>query len=374
MLKYTIGLLLSFLLIALPVMAQSSIDPTAEPTAEATFLPTVEPTAEATPRPDDPPGDIVPPKYVPIDELPVCDETFDEIKAENQVPPNFNAPITCRLKGQEIKGEDAVNPWAFTSIPGQGDEKGRAANVLPTKSFADFILDCHTTCGNGQPNIESFYMVLSAKPPRLAAGNSGWNNYSFANRFHYGDTTGIACYIGGNLISTTRNVSLGLQYGSHLTGYTDDGWMHIFWERFFTADCAQTVSATRINPNAAIYSNIYTVTDSNNQQHWIGRMWLNGTWTQMFDVLSLAKANALDAGLELTAINQDKNRILIPVNFQHKSYLQFNGNTYSWHDYVLPSQLYNKTTMVTESPWNVMDIIGGNYTSIAADANLNGGN
>jgi hypothetical protein len=352
---------------------KETVVPEETATAEETVIPEptgLPPVATVEPVKLDEPSLGSVPQFIPREQLPDCDESFDNILPENQTEPTTDqraAPATCRLRYLNEDGslENFEHPELFEQL--NPIKKGRQSSASPTKSWAAHLLPCSSGC-TGNNHFNTIYHVISAKPPSLASGNYGWNNYNVAHRVHYGTTNGGTCILGGQPFTFSANVSMGVQYGLHAAGYTDDGWMHIFWERFLNNNCTQNVTATRINPNAAILYRMYTT--SQGQYHWVGEAWLNGTWTNVFNVESLATGITVDSGLEFTAVNQDKNRVRVPMNFIHKSQFLFNNTYYPWYNSVLPGLLQNMTTSQTDSPWNVMDLVGGNWTSISAEANI----
>ncbi len=58
------------------------------------------------------------------------------------------------------------------------------------------------------------------------------------------------------------------------------------------------------------------------------------------------------------------------MNFVHKAAFTAVGNILRpWSDISLPPYLTGKSVWYANSPWNVMDLVGGDYTSISAEIN-----
>ncbi len=316
----------------------------AEPTAIA---PPFEQETPVTPYPTFAAPTALPlPPYQPIEDLPYCDESYDEISGNQGFPTEeqMDDPAVCRARILEDSGPDAplVHPWVLEGkfshrVKDGEDVESSATNANPYKSWATHFLECIGGCLLG-PNFTKVRAVLSAKPPILLSGNYGWGAYNTANRLHYGSNTPFSCTRDGEVTSSDKNGSIGVMYGSHRGGVANDGWMHVFWEKFMPNDCSQNITAIRINPNAAIHFQIYSET-SFGLIRWVGRAWLNSAWTIFFNEVALENAEWVDAGLEIGAANQDKQRVRVPMNFAHKMGIIYGGTDYTWFNDVMPSAI-----------------------------------
>ncbi len=354
----------------------SAVDASNVFTSEVVILPGVN-----TPIELSPPG-------TPFEELVPCpDGETVSIDWKNLPPPDPNAP-GCRAISVPVLTPELIEsangdfsemaiPLPAIEVPAPASNEvvddgsveasseeapGQTVSNDPNYSWAINLMQCRPSCSSSN-GVTSVAFVNSSKIPSKPF-NRSWNDYHFYNRTHLGDDSQSFNCPGG--YQTIPNLSIGTAYG-RIGSYTISGSsMSVVWEEFTPGLCQTWLSNQNAPSNAGLAFDVYKLSGNN----WVGRVW-RGYWAYIFNKnFSWSHATYIEMGQELWARNQDKQNLKVPLNFSHKFTLRAHlQSTRPWWDGVLPSTVANKSTIVPNAPFNVMDSVPGDYTSISSEAN-----
>ena len=243
-------------------------------------------------------------------------------------------------------------------------EEVEAASVndqLIPRKYAKNKLHCTTcTTANG---IAKVNMILSAKEPSVVLGGT-WTNYWWSNSTTVYNTNTITCQDGTQLV---QQIGVGIGKG-RLTPSIPLSSPTIYWIVASPGYCYGFTSYWTVAPQSALLMEIYRESDGTG---WTARAWL-GYWYYIF-VHEYTLVNAVQgvtSGQEIGAADNDFTRIRVPMNFVHKLEIIGQGaNLSPWYDAHLPTVLKYKSSVATNAPFNVMDLVGGDYTSLTAEIN-----
>lgn len=242
------------------------------------------------------------------------------------------------------------------------DANVNAADMFITRKYAKHNLNCPTcTTANGVALVK---MVHSARPPTMVAGGS-WTNYWWGNGTTVFNNSVVTCQNGMQLY---RQLGIGIGQG-RLTDSIPLSSPTMYFIIASPGYCYGFTTYTTIAPQTAISMEIYRESDGTG---WTARAWLGG-WYYLFvhDYTFVGAVQGVSTGQEVGAVDSNFTRIKVPMNFAHKMDIQAEGSPLRvpWRDDALPTVLRNKSMWTANSPWNVMDLVGGDYTSISAEIN-----
>lgn len=234
-------------------------------------------------------------------------------------------------------------------------------------------MNCQGACDTGSNTISTIYAEMTALLPGLPYLYS-WNSYHYYNRFHIQDynATSTSC---SNYSLVRRNMSMGLAYGRIGQDIYNDGKLHLYWEKYVptTGQCFYPFSTTvTLNYDQYLPIRMGQFTSGGNK-YWYGDAYLNGSWSNVFQVnwgSGTVNIDSLDAGHEIWAAAQDKNYIYAPINSLGKMAFMKNSTLglLPWDDNL---QGVNSGQNV-DSEFTVLDVnYGTDYTSVVATANIN---
>ena len=104
----------------------------------------------------------------------------------------------------------------------------------------------------------------------------------------------------------------------------------------------------------------------------VGATWYTDVWLGLWANIGFASTSwgfspNAEYGQEIWARFGDTQNVIAPLNFGHKAVISSPGTAVvPWHDSVVSIDLKNRTETTADSPFHVMDLIGGDYTSIAS--------
>jgi len=290
--------------------------------------------------------------------LPECtpEQLEEMIAGMSDTQSDPNAPSVCSLP---VRERYEISGGAV-----------QASNIGWGKKFSINFLNCLSACGTST-GVKKMSGVISAKEPTLAPGKS-WDDYFYSGFFQVSDQSqSISCQTGGGG-SFAPTIYLGIGKGQASNNPTVDlPTPTIYWEILTTNYCYGFTTYNTIAPYSAILTEVYRDASSGSGTYWTGRVWL-GSWVNAFThefLPFITAADTIAAGQQVRAKNADYSSVVAPMNFVHKLELEKHGSTslVSWHDAVLPSPLAGKTITIADSPFGVMDIVGGDYTSISSE-------
>lgn len=137
----------------------------------------------------------------------------------------------------------------------------------------------------------------------------------------------------------------------------------VFYEIFGPEDpdCYLNITNVTVAPEAVIYYNIYTYM-SGTTIHYVGRMMVNNSWTNVFDTPMPHGIGNIDIGWELSipeagSFDSDYNdNLILPVNFIEKIRVTYNGSIYPLDKGALPTQLSSVSTPTPNLPLDMIDV------------------
>jgi hypothetical protein len=240
-------------------------------------------------------------------------------------------------------------------------EAAQVRDLFTTTKYSKTNLNCTTcTTSNGIASVESIH---SAKEPYLSGGGS-WSNYWYGNGTTVFNNVTITCQNGMQLPKLT---GIGIGKG-RLTSSINLPSPTIYSIVANTNYCYGFTTYYTIAPYSAIYFETYRETSNN---AWTARAWL-GSWYYVFvnDTTLSGPVQGVSIGQEVGAADSNFTYIKVPMNFAHKlTVWPQGGNRVPWSDHALPSYLDGKTTGYYQAPFNVMDIVAPDYTSISSEIN-----
>lgn len=291
---------------------------------------------------------------------------------------------TCNYS--ELAKLDATSEPDYTSTKGclsksvimgfpdhaQADDVNSASTndaLVPSQS-ALHLLNCTAcTSANGviqmQANISSQKIII----PSLL-----WHTYFLGNNFGVRDTRSTITCQNGLVTYPSMRVGIGLGRATGDMAIVNN--RRLYWEVHINGSCLAYTDPN--NPSFAISGNaspkfeIYRSGISGTSTYWTARVWL-GTWVILFANLLMpinGSANGAFAGQIVSATDSCFSCVIELSNFVHKIELASAdlGAYRSWHSNSAPLQLTNVTTYAP-SVFNVMDIIGGDWTSFSSNIN-----
>lgn len=244
-----------------------------------------------------------------------------------------------------------------------------AANLFWPIKYAVNNLNCVAACSSTD-GVVSMHGFFSAKEPSLAAGKS-WNDFFYGNFMRVSDRSNNITCQGGFVSGPSLYVGIGK--GNTTADNVFLPTPTLYWEEIRSGYCYGFTTYLTIAPTAAPYIEIYKDADNGaNSSFWTARIW-TGNWTYIFTHVAMPwgySADTIVSGQMIHAKNSDWTSMSVPMNFVHKLELQKYGSgqpRISWHNASLPSPLNGKTTVIADNVFNVMDIVGNDYTSIASE-------
>lgn len=319
---------------------------------------------------------------LPFDQMPECTPVIGLIT--NSEPPNLNSPA-CRVHndGPAFSWKPGTQPPKdFMPASKMGPDKhptlvpagtpivipsptitavqSSSIQSDPNYAWAQNELYCQLCIPSA--HITMVQWVSSTNVPALTCCLKSWWNYHYGNRAHVASITRPNVCVTGEY----SNMSLGIGYGK--LG-PQSGSVRVFWENYAGIDaCAGPFWDTQwtFASNTTVTFKIVETIESGTY-YWAGYGWIANQWRQFFHNRSGAYMDAITMGIELQANAGDKDSVLVPLAFTHKALLITSSGNFPWNNPDLPSWLQNQTSYSADWPFQVLDISGTNFTSVAAE-------
>lgn len=320
---------------------------------------------------------------LPFDQMPECAPIVGA--ADTSGPPNLDGPA-CRVHndGPVVSWKPGEKPPAGfvpASKMGPSEPSSPEPNpdvtpiVIPSPeitaaqsssihsdpywSWSQNMLDCPNCSPSA--HIQMVQWVSSTNVPALTCCGKSWWHYHYSTRTHIASITRPnVCYVG-----EVSNMAIGLGYGQF---GPQTGGVRVFFENYAGIDaCAQFWDTQwTFAPNTTVTFKLVETVESGTY-YWSGYGWIANQWRQFFHSNAGAYIDKVNMGLEVEANAGDKASVLVPLAFTHKALLITQSGNFPWDNPTLPGYLQNKTTYLADWPWNVLDIDGHNFTSVAAE-------
>lgn len=300
---------------------------------------------------------------IPSENLPYCSDTeaadflFNQpIPASTLSAPDFSSTQGCRIHGNDIvvigdarktlsRSPDSPAPFWAPDLP----------------SAYAWAVSKNVCCSTQNDGITGVASAITTQVPTIPSGHN-WNNYHFYNRMHVANRFEYSSNCGG-YVSMSAGIAKGNIGGTVFNN-------ELITERLLSSGCLVHSTGLIFQPPGAVYILMHADPGTT---LWRVLVWL-GQWVQVDNYnMGFTSSTWTEHGQEIRAASGASalGNVTLPLSFTHKVRVKsaVTGNYYPWNDLVLPWPLVGNTTSQADWPFHVLDLVGGDYTSMASCTN-----
>jgi hypothetical protein len=306
-----------------------------------------------------------------IRQLPICPEV--ESSAQPTPAPSAEQlaePASCRARIGGMAKIDPNHPQFRGFPPGRSSVPllpNSSAGQVPESQlnwrWSTNEMDCPAGgCTQSTDGLTDIWGAITTQVPSLDAGES-WNNYHFYNRIHVAHPWYSSPCSGFPF----ETISTGIAYGT-VNGIQFDN--QAILERVTSGVACNNITSWLANTESPPGALMFRLRWDSSISKWRSEIWRGWGWETVDSApASWTQSPRNSAGQEIWAANSNNfGKIHNPeVSFIHR--IDVDSPLMSWRPWfngILPSQLQGRSTAIADSPFRVMDLLGGDYTAISS--------